>query len=195
MYVLSMLRTPEWIDKSKWRLLNNLSLTSAISIFLILYLLNFKELVTISVSLLSYITVVSTYTDFKYRLVDRFSLYFLIFISSILALFSFSSLNEPNRVLFICLTLFSASTIFLPLFGASDGRMLLIGTLLVYPIGELKYFLVALIITSIIAILYGIVIKINSKVKKVSLPAVPMLSISFLVSLILENLDIITVVI
>lgn len=192
---------PKWIiekEKTKnWKNLNILAFSISLLIFAFILFFQFNKyniFLFSGLGFLSYISVISLYTDVNFRLVDRRILNIFIVCSLIISIFVIDGMDEPNLVVYIFLLLTTFSTIFLPIFGASDGRILALGTILVYPVGELRYFTIALIIMAVSVSIYAFIIKLkqyknNEKKEKVSIPAVPFFSISFLIALIMALLS------
>ena len=190
--IIALRTPPTWIVENEkiqaWRKVNIIAaIASLLSFAPILFysFSNYYIFLFSGLGFLVYTFIVTLYTDFKFRLADRRLLNLLIVCSLGLAAFVFSFLDEPNKIVYIMITLLAMSTIFIPIFGASDGRALTLGTILIYPIGELKYYTIALIILAVLATVYAIFFKVKYKAKKSSIPAVPFFSLAFTTALVL----------
>lgn len=183
---------PEWVleDLQDWKKVNISAFSLGfLAFFISSVLTDFEQgLYTLGISYLIFILINSTYSDFKFRLVDRKILYTLIIFSllgSILQLFS-HPLPEEYMILYIFLLLLAFSTVFIPIFGASDGRMLLLGSILVFPVGLFSAYSAALIIMGVLSTLYAVYHRIlyrGGSITTVSVPAVPIFALSFLAAL------------
>lgn len=204
--LIAILNPPKWIIENNaiktWNKVNIVSFVASLISFLFVFIFGLNAytiFVFTGIGFLVYIFILSIYTDFKFRYVDRRILNIFIFLSLFLAIISIFSngiiLDEPNLILYIVLILMTFSTIFIPIFGASDGRVLALGTILLYPISELKYYMIALIIMMILVTIYAGYSKItqylqHKKKKKVSIPAVPFFAFSFLITILFSFLQI-----
>lgn len=198
---------PAWIEENnnvkQWDKINLISLISGILVFgfsFIFIEFNLYNVFLFSgIGILLYVFLLSAYTDFKFRYVDRRILNIFQLTALFLGATVVSSFGEEDLVLYIFLVLISLSTVFLPIFGASDGRMLTLGTILIYPAGGIFAYVIFIIATMMVTIFYVIVSpskntskkkKLFSKfVQKTSIPAVPFLAAAAIGTMLASYID------
>lgn len=152
----------------RWGIAFSIALSSALLFFS-------RDAVTTSVFGMSvYILFYSTYTDVKYRLVDRYVLRVAMVCALCLALVEHLIFpSEPRIVLSVVLTALMAGTFFIPKLGASDTRALvfisILGTALL-PFGLLYVFMWAV---GACIVVCGTVLAIKKRSMQVHIPLVP----------------------
>lgn len=125
-------------------------------------------------SAISFLVVVSFYTDHKYRNVDRVLLRAALIPALILGAVRMAEIQiEPLIVLYIVGLLIAFSTMFAPTLGASDSRAYVLAVAFAMPfLGHtLTYYI--LIAGTALWIGYGVVYAIKNRTTKVSIPMVP----------------------
>ena len=193
--VLNHYRTPSWITKRNieysWIFVSRLSFlfTSTLLCFgmIILKITSYDLNIfygiscSVSMSVLLYVFFQSCYTDFNFRKVDRYTLYFATFLSFIPGVV-LSITQHISVQYWVIISIFTFALIFIPIMGASDGRALwlcAISTGLLLPL-ELYFFSIFCFAFS--AVIYAIIVLCKNKIKtgmwnngsrKMYIPAVP----------------------
>lgn len=187
MYFLNIRKPPEWIKgsvlESTWGRKNTTAFIIATALS-IPFMLLLKNVSIVGLPILLYIFIISLSTDFKLRLVDRRLFNFSgLMIAPVT--FYFVKTYYPSHIMvtYIILLLFMSAFVFLPLIGASDGRALTLGTLIIFPTTSFNGIIHTVIAFMILIAFYFAVEMIKQRQFKISIPAVPFITLSFLAAL------------
>lgn len=204
LYIHSRVRIPGWIDDetkhSGWKRWNFAALIVSSVVVVVVACLLLLEAFTVwfnlafivMTSVIMYMFVQSLHTDVKYRLVDRWSLYFASLISFIpnLLLAVNGNVDVPVWAIFMLVAL---ALTFFPIMGASDGRALFLAAVATVPLFPTGYYFLGVILFLFFAFVHVVVSAVKDKHRngviavirsvfgdKRSIPAVPFILAPFI---------------
>lgn len=191
MFTHSIKRPPTWLSngplEKHWKKINITGLITSVFLGLIAFIIyrnfipEYQALAVSSTMILSFILVQSFFTDVAQRLVDRKVLYWAMFFMGIIATwFVFTFGDETLKITFVLFVIISSAFIFLPVFGASDGRALTLMVMASIPVLGTQQFINASYIFIALLILIGIIMAIKTRKMKVMIPAVPIIIAPYL---------------
>lgn len=141
---------------------------------------------------LLFVLIVSLYTDVKYRHVRSD----ILWVYTIFAIpFAIPMLLSDNteKIVFVLLLAVGLISMLFPAIGQSDSRAFILSVLVIYPLGGGLSVISSLVYLALIVILYAfvtVIIRVGFKEKinrNISLPLVPLLVFSFLLTLLLGS--------
>ncbi len=125
-------------------------------------------------SMVTYLLVVSVYTDHRHRMVDRVLLHWGLGIAVIFGVLRLIELqSEPLTVIFVVSILLSFAIMFVPSIGASDARAFMILFAVGIPVLGIELTWYVFLIGIALWLGYGILAAIRTRNFKVSIPLVP----------------------
>lgn len=137
----------------------------------------------------TFLIVVSFYTDHKYRNVDRVLLRVVILFAIILgSLRMFEIYSEPITVVYIVAILLAFSSMFIPSLGASDSRAYIIVAAISIPFLGLNIAYYVFVAGIVLWLGYGVITAVKNRTLKVSIPMVPYILLPLVLATVVTSL-------
>ena len=188
---------PEWIERTKWRILgwgsSLAAIVSSVLVALIVVGLEQSQIASaslaISLSTMTFVTVQCLYTDFRYRKGDRWTLRTAIGLNLLSGgTLVLTSQGHQEKWMYTLLILMSLILFLIPSLGKSDARAVLLSVLAVFPPTGTLGMQWGMLVMAMLLGIYGL-LSIPKKqglkgtlTTKVSIPMIPIIVGSFLIA-------------
>lgn len=135
------------------------------------------------------VTVTSIYSDFKWRMARADN----IWVFTILSIPYWHEVSRFEVISFYSLLAIGFAGLLLPFFGQSDARVFILSIAVTVPSVGLLGVVVGLLVFASIVLLYSMIVFFSrvskgEKLSNVSIPAVPLISVSFFISVVIQTL-------